>query len=222
MAAKKYLRIGFCLAAVALLGGATLRAGFAEDAPKERSDGKAANSTAAPSTATDAAVKGTGAPAAGKTLDDIDTRISVQPHGNGARPQDAARPKAKIVSPSLGNLRRRAFAPRQYHVMRNAIGVAVPEREAVVRHGVEHPAVLPVAHPIPGAGGLAAGASKPKAEIHIDRLVPHPAPLNNVTALNRATINGSNAIRHGSALSGIGGPARTTIGLNGTAIWRKR
>ncbi|MGO9702734.1 MAG: hypothetical protein ACLPX7_26140 [Xanthobacteraceae bacterium] len=36
--------------------------------------------------------------------------------------------------------------------------------------------------------------------------------------MNRSAINGTNLIRAGSAPSGIGGPAKTVAGINGTTI----
>ncbi len=67
----------------------------------------------------------------------------------------------------------------------------------------------------PGVTGNAAGRSS-KAEGHFDRPMPQAHPVVRPIVPNRAAINGTGIMRHGSGPSQIGGPAVT--GISGTTI----
>jgi len=47
---------------------------------------------------------------------------------------------------------------------------------------------------------------------------PHASPTVTITVPNRATISGTGVLRSGSGPAKLGGPAKTTSGINGTSF----
>jgi hypothetical protein len=148
----------------------------------------------------------------------IDTRITVfsrRPPGGRGKPENA-----KVVRIAPRNLLARPFAPAAAEpIGRNSIGAFVVHREGPVEHGGPH--FPTVAHsPPPGAIGTLGSATGrfAKPDALSVRSVPGANPAVRVGAVNRGTINGTSLARPGSAPSGVGGPAKTAAGLNGSAI----
>jgi hypothetical protein len=106
---------------------------------------------------------------------------------------------------------------------RNSIGVFVAHHEGPAqRTGERFPTVMygPAFGPI-GSAGSATGRLT-NDEGAIVRLPPNSNLVVRPTILNRGTINGTSLIRSGASSSGIGGPAKTAEGINGTMIRPKR
>ena len=125
--------------------------------------------------------------------------------------------KAKLKPPTPDHSRPRRLLVRPAEgVRRNAIGVHLPPREEsrtvpIVVHG---PTVAP------GVGiGAIGGMGKSLNVSPRERLVHAPPTLRMVTApANRGTISGTAMTKPGTSISGIGGPAKSVVGINGSTI----
>jgi hypothetical protein len=123
----------------------------------------------------------------------------------------------------LRNAHRRTFQPSKIVTApaRNAIGASLPQNESVV-HGnnAARPANTPTPHPIAGvgAGGAESGDRFRKVEGS-----PEPRAIVNPVVKpaipNRGAINGTGRVNRPGAVSAqLGGPAKTTTGINGSGI----
>jgi hypothetical protein len=205
--------IGLCLLAVVLLDVLAPRASFAEESGSAAHDGAGSKAAAehsgsgSPSGENTAGGAGKSGPE-NKDSDRIDTRITVQPHGSAVRRDDAQELKAKARSSARGNLPpHRLSAPDPSGgVARNAIGMPVAPHEDPKRRDGEPSGLRPAA-PLP-----AAAAGRPPI------LKPNAGSIVSPSASSRGAINGTSVIRPGHAPSGVGGPAKTVAGINGTTI----
>jgi hypothetical protein len=221
MSTENGLRTGSCLLAVVLIGVAlSMRAGFAEDAGSAaRDDAKASDHSTAPtgdkldiqSAPRGENDKGIAGESGDKTPDGIDTRIAVQPRRAGAKFGTDA--KAKIELPAPANLHRRTSpaARPSNQILRNAVGVPVPQHESAERHDGVHSGYFSGPH----------GANLTKPEGHIDHPAAIAKPLVVPTIANRGAINGTALVHRGSGPSRIGGPSTAAVGINGTTIRSK-
>jgi hypothetical protein len=200
-----------------------------EAAPQPPGDAKAANS---PAHSPDAGPSGdNSASAPGRaTTDDVDTRITVQPHGpSSAKPARIGGAANPIVPVKLINPHRRTFSPSRAanRLPPNASGVAGPRRQNVQQSlGERLQYNGSVQRPSIGApGGVAVG--KPGTALDRQSAVPSTS-ISPIGAGSKSVIHGgvggTSFNRHalGSGSAGIGGPARTVTGINGTSIRETR
>jgi hypothetical protein len=180
----------------------------------------------------DAAAPGGDSIAGGKPPDDIDTRITVQPHRGNNKGGHFGDNKSKSESTTVQhNVHRRAFrlSPPPHQTVRNAIGIPVPRHEGTERHEGEHrDLVVGPRNPASGATAAAEGASGHfiRPEGSIDRpLPPPPNLLGKPPAENGRGISGTGLkagpTRHSSGTASLGGAPPTVNGINGTTIRRK-
>ncbi len=236
MATKYYLTIGFWLA-VALLGASPKVVCVAQEA--HSGDGAAERSAVSgseaavpntpnsgtqsvPGASGDAAKISTGEgaprePGAGGNAEAIDTRITVVPRRpGGGRDKVGGSRAVKLVAPRNLLARRVAVPNGTEPVVRNALGAVVPRREGFDQHNRERLSIV-VPNSASGASGLADSAigritKSQGSSGRPPRLIVRPV------VVNRSAVNGTSLIRHGFAPSGIGGPAKTVAGINGTTI----
>jgi len=105
-----------------------------------------------------------------------------------------------------------------HQTARNAVSAPVPQRAGTEHPGGEHAIVLSAPHFGEGSiGGTGAHTGLVKLE-------PAPvfpgSPNTNAhasTTLNRG-INGTSVSHHGPVQAGIGGPSKTSGGLNGSTV----
>ena len=226
MLTNNHSRVGNSLFAVMLLGLLT-QAAFAEDTDAGRHEGNStSNLSAAPSAPPSSAQTSSGENAASestaKSADDIDTRISVQPRRTGTKPGKVGEARAKLSLPAVKNPHRRVFsasaASRQ--TVRNAVSVPVSQQELLERHAGEHPFAASTPHISAGAigvvGNAGVGVAKPGAGLIRQTSLP-PSPGVGSPMLNRG-ISGTSVGHRGVNPSGLGGPAKTAAGINGTTI----
>lgn len=237
MATKHYLTISLWLA-VALFGALPNTASVAEgagggDAAVERNTASGSESAvrntqnpgtqSAPAAGGEAAKSSTGEGApretsAGGNAEGIDTRITVPPRRSGGGRDKIAGPKAVKLVPPRNLLARRAAVPSGAEpVVRNAVGAVVLRHAGFEQHNGERSLTV-VPSSISGTSNPAASAiGRP-----VKSLGPSERPTTSLivrpVVVNRSAINGTNLIRAGSAPSGIGGPAKTVAGINGTTI----
>ena len=156
----------------------------------------------------------------------IDTRVTVP--SATLRP-DKARdrtPLVKFGAPANFWVRRSPTAGASESITRNAIGLPVVPREGS-RGPSDEPHGLPAQVLAPAAPGTVQGsvADLNRAEGGIDRpTVPRSSTGSIVNApfVQRGKIDGTGMIRPGFAPSGVGGPAKTVAGINGTTFRLKR
>jgi hypothetical protein len=203
----------------------------AEDAaPQPSSDAKATNSAAhSPdsSPASNNSAPGSG----GANPEDIDTRITVQPHGPPAgKPARVGGATNPIVPLKLINPHRRTFSPSR------AANRFAPNGSGVL--GVQHQNVRqnlgerfeyqglgqrPAIGGSGGVGGASLGLAKPGSTPGRQQIL-QPTGISPIAGgaktLIRGGIGGASVNRHavGSGTAGIGGPARTVTGINGTSV----
>jgi hypothetical protein len=208
-------RIGLHLSAIALYASLAMASSFAQenergDAPRHGDN----TSDAAPKPET---TRGDG------DASEIDAHVAVP-----ARHPKIVRDKAgswTIVKPGAPRnlLARQRFVPAVFGpVARNSIGVAVIQRDAMEQHGGAHHVFSAVTHsPAFGLNANSAGKVEPvpifgRSTTQSANLFARPL------APNRSGINGTAIAHHGSALAGIGGPAKSVTGISGTSIRPKR
>ena len=226
MLTDNHSRVGNSLFAVMLLGLLT-QAAFAEDTDAGRHEGNStSNLSAAPSAPPNSAQTSSGENAASestaKSADDIDTRISVQPRRTGTKPGKVGEARAKLSLPAVKYPHRRVFsasaASRQ--TVRNAVSVPVSQQELLERHAGEHPFAASTPHISAGAigvvGNAGVGVAKPGAGLIRQTSLP-PSPGVGSPMLNRG-ISGTSVGHRGVNPSGLGGPAKTAAGINGTTV----
>lgn len=214
MTGKAWLGLYLYLLAVVLLDTCAARTSFAEEGhakSDQKSDNQPAHSTEGGKDERGAG-EGDHHPTGpdGHDHDRADTHISVEP--NGPTRRDAAKDvRARPRSFTYGNLRQhRLLAPPAGGVARNAIGVTLPP------HEVGHVTPM-VVHGPAAAPGLGIGANGPNAKPS-HGFHPVLAPGVIAAPVNRATIAGTGMTKPGSSASGIGGPAKAVVGINGSKI----
>jgi hypothetical protein len=211
------LRIGLYLSAIVLLGALATRTSFAEEA------GSSAHDDSKPSgTSANAPEKSVNTPDIdGKNPDGVDPRIAVQ----SGRLGDGRDNRGKVESLAARNSYRRTLStPRvSNRTVRNPVGMPVTRHEDLGRRDGEprssQPAA-PVSAPAAGVTPTAAGGLA-KTDVGFDRppvLKPNPNPIIGPTPLNRGTTNGAGQIPTRVGPSGVGGPAKSVAGINGTSI----
>jgi len=219
MPTNNHARIGYWVFAAVLFGLVTQGA-FADDIEAGGNHGNTtSNASAAPGGSQVPSSEATVSETTTKNTDDIDTRITVQPHHPGNRPGKVGEVKAKFSLPGVKNPHRRVFSASgaNKQTVRNAVSIAVGQRELLDRHPGEHPFMMPAPHLPAGAvgvvGNTTVGIAKTDSGLVRQIIVP---PSASQTSLNRG-ISGTTA-RHRISSAGIGGPARTATGLDGTTI----
>jgi hypothetical protein len=135
--------------------------------------------------------------------------------------------KSAIESLATRNLHRRMLLlPRPPHpVVRNAIGVPIPQHRDAERHDSVHPNSLAISHNAPAGSAVvpgAPGSRLTKIEGGADRRVPNPNPVITPPAAKSGAITGTGLTHHNSGPSQIGGPKAATAGINGTTIRPKQ
>jgi hypothetical protein len=201
----------------------------AEDAaPQPSSDTKATNSPAhspdsLPANNSSASASG------GANTEDIDTRITVQPHGAPAGKFGRVGATNPIVPLKLSNPHRRTFSASRAanRFAPNASGVPAPERQNLQQNFGERfeyqgPGQRPAIGGTGGVGGGGVGLAKPGSTLgHQQNVQPTGiSPLGANAKTLHGGIGGSSITHHavGIGSAGIGGPARAKTGLNGTLM----
>jgi hypothetical protein len=126
---------------------------------------------------------------------DSDAPVTVSP------PRD---PSVKREMPLNLQTRRAPLPAPQNPVPRNSIGeIAAPHESMTVIDGRRLSSAAPA--PVLGAIGP-----------------PHPGPVVSVTMPSRGKVDGAGLIRPSVAPTGLGGPAKVVVGINGTTLRSKR
>jgi hypothetical protein len=225
MMSESHLRIGVYLLAIALvLSALPVRTGFAEDVDATHNNRNVANPSAETGSAQTPSGEDAASASAGKDSDDIDTRITVQPHSVNGKPGKAGNLKAKPNAPIVKNLHRRTFSASRAstRTLRNAISVPITSHQGMERSLSEHigaPSSLRGHASGTGVPGTETFGSA-RSEVEPARRSPAQAiggGIGGPTSLNRG-VSGTSLSRPGASASGIGGPAKTVAGINGSAI----
>jgi hypothetical protein len=219
------------LALTVVLAAASATSATAEDAaPQPSSDAKETNS--AVHLPDSLPVNNNSAPASGgANTEDIDTRITVQPHGPPAgKPGRVGGATNPIVPLKLINPHRRTFSPSRAanRFAPNASGIPAPQRQNVQqnlgeRFEYQGLGQRPAIGGTGGVGGGGVGLAKPGSTLGHQQILQStgisPAAGGSKTLI-RGGIGGA-SLNHravGSGTAGIGGPARTVTGINGTSV----
>jgi hypothetical protein len=225
MATKSGLRIGSRLLVIALLGALTAGAGFAEEAGSSSQDhGKGPDLSAEPGGAPSPSSEDAASIPGGKNHDDIDTRMSVQPRHPAAKADKVGEAKSKIKLPLVKNLHRRTFSASgaSNRTARNAIAVPITEHEGMARQQGEHIDLPTALHSPAGTPGIvennAIGLAKPQPGLARPIIwPPNKSPIVGPIAVTHG-ISGASMGRRGVGPAGLGGPAKTVAGINGTTV----
>ena len=233
MIVKRRMKLKFVSLSLTLVFAAALAtSAAAEDAaPQPSSDAKA---TSSPAHAPDSLPAGNGsAPAAGAAnTEDIDTRITVQPHGpSSGKPGRVGSTTSPIVPLKLINPHRRTFSPSRAanRLPPNASSISGVQRQNVQQNLGEHfeyeglvqrPAIAGTSGA--GSGGVGLGQGSTLGRHHEFNRLSFPRWAAVTKTIIRGGIGGASLNHHsaGSGPAGIGGPARTVTGINGTSIQR--
>jgi hypothetical protein len=151
-------------------------------------------------------------PSGGRDVDGIDTRITVLPHRPDRKSDTVRDTKTKFKLGVPASVRGRPLLHPGVPALaaRNAIALPVAARTDLPRPSGE-------------PRGLSEQSSKPsglnpgRRRVGLSQIGPDAS----VAAYKSGKINGTGLIRPGTAPSGIGGPARSTAGINGTTITSK-
>jgi hypothetical protein len=231
MTIDRRAKLKFVSWALMLAVAATLatRAWAAEDGSQPSGDAKANNSET--QSRDSSAIDKNAAPvSSGVDTEDVDTRITVQPHAPAGKPGKVGGTANPIQPLKLVNPHRRTFSPSRAgnRIAPNALGVLNGQRQILRRGGAEHfePAGVRPTLPIgTGAqeGSLSAGLTKPEHNIGRRPIFPSTGISSSgagAKAFNRGGIGGPGSTHYslGANSSGIGGPARAATGINGTLI----
>ena len=155
-----------------------------------------------------------------KDLGPINSRITVQPSLHGARPEMIREVKSKIRRNTAKV--RHTFSPgKASRIMRNAIGLPVTPHNGIAGHDS-----VPAGLPSGAASGVAVSGSNSLAKPYPgqDRLGvsrPNAGTIMPSRVANRGTINGTSFSQRGFVPIGLGGPAKTVVGINGSMIRAK-
>jgi hypothetical protein len=215
---------------LSLAGALAMSAAAEEASPQPSSDAKATNSAAhsPDSSPTD---NNSTPPSGGANTEDIDTRITVQPHGPPpGKPGRVGGATNQIVPLELVNPHRRTFSPSRAagRFVPNASGIPGPQRQNGQQNlgkRFEYKGLgrRPVIGGTGGGGSGGVGLAKPGSTLGHQQIL-QPTGISPITGgaktLIRGGIGGA-SLNHravGSGTVGIGGPARTVTGINGTSI----
>jgi hypothetical protein len=217
---------------LALATGLATSAPAEEAAPQPSGDAKTTNSTPqSPDSSTAGENKTPGAD--GVNTEDIDTRITVQPHAPPGKSGKLGGATTPIQPLKLVNPHRRTFSPSRAasHISPNASGIQNGQRQ-ILQHGAEEHFDANGARLTPNVGGATGvgnaniGLVRP-GMIGREPIFHSPAisPLA-VSAKNHVgvSVGGPTSNHHAVGMSavGIGGPAHTVNGINGTSIHESR
>jgi hypothetical protein len=220
------MRLRLTISIMILLALAARCPGFAKEAHSQHgahatATGKGASgkSPSGNSAGTNLASAKGASPAASKSNTAIDAETNISPPV--LPPQDFARqrnlqavPSVKIVTPGNSAAHNRVDATTT-HALRNAIGQPVAQPKGAQAHV---PPALQTSGATPQPVLHGGTASAP-----VVSSVPARSntPAVSVANLPSRSINGAAVIRPAVPPSGIGGPARATHGINGTAVQNK-
>ena len=235
MAIDRRMKLSFVCWALTLALAASLATSAAAEEPAAQtpSDAKASNSgTQSPDSSAAGENK---TPDSGRvSTEDIDTRITVQPHAPPGKSGKLGGTTNPIQPLKLINPHRRTFSPSRA-VNRNspnASGILNGQRQ-ILQHGPgEHfessgVRLTPNVGTATGVGNANIGLAKPAGTIGREPLFHSPtiSPLGaGAKSLAGGSIGGPTANHRavGAGTVGIGGPARTVNGINGTSIRESR
>jgi hypothetical protein len=209
------MRLRLTVPIIVLVALAAPSPGFAKEAHSQHGAHATANKGASG--------KGVSTKAASPTETKSNSMIDVEatvpppvlpPQGFARQRNLQAIPSVKIVTPRNSAAHDRA-SPTTTHAVRNAIGQTVAQPKGAQAH-VSPALQTSGATPQPVLHGGTASAP-------VVSSVParSNAPAVNVANLPSRSINGAAVIRPAVPPSGIGGPARATHGINGTAVRNK-
>jgi hypothetical protein len=202
-------------AAVALFAASPMQASVAEDAPA--------------SAGVKSQDSGSNGHEGGQQLPNESDASSTDLHAQGANPIDTHTPIQSSPDggrKTLGMTANFRLAPSSPHpwrppvpgvLVRNAIGFSASEPEGVKLHTGERSELprgpqgwVDATHGLPNRGRF--GNSNTIAAPATGNFLVHP------TNVNRGTIDGTSFSRPAFGSSGIGGPAKSVVGINGTMI----
>lgn len=230
-ARRMKLEFGCWVLTLALMAGLNTGSAAEEAAPTTSSEAKT-NHSGTQSPDSSAASENKTPDSGGVNTDDIDTRITVQPHappGKSGKFGGTANPVQPL---KLVNPHRRTFPTSRAanRISPNASGILNGQRQ-ILQHGPgEHfqsNGVPLSAGTATGAGNANLGLAKPGGTLGREPVFRSPAVLRLGPAakpLTGGSIGGPTAARRalGASTVGIGGPARTQNGINGTSIRESR
>ncbi len=201
------LKTGSLLLAIVLVGASAMQPGFAKTSAKSFAKTHHAHGIAAK-----CASPGTrpGAmhakPIEAQPADTGDAEIGAAPSRANATPERAWRANANTKTGALGNYQvRRVTVPSSPNsVPRNSIGVAVVPPPTTT--ATSEPTLKPAAPMTLAPQGASANRSVTAR------------PVTTASIPSRGKIDGAGLIRPSVALSGLGGPAKTFAGINGTTL----
>jgi hypothetical protein len=204
------LKAGSLLLAIVLIGASAMRPGFAKTFAKAFAKTHYAHGTAAKGASTGTRPSAKHAtPIETQPADTSDTAIDVAPSRAGtADKARGANVNTKSGAPENHQVRRVTVPGPSDTVPRNSIGVAVvpPPKSATTNEQAFKPAP-----PLTLA---------PQSAIANRSVIAKPVTTASVPS--RGKIDGAGLIRPSIALSGLGGPAKTFAGINGTTLRPKR
>jgi hypothetical protein len=219
------VKFGSLLLAIVLIGASAAQPSFAKAHHSHHdAKGKAASSVQRP------IAKGANSSNA-QAKDGSDVDIVPSPVGLTTDKARTTNVSVKNHTPENFQVRRVAVPAPSGTIPRNAIGVAIAPQKSVTASSGESfkpAAAAPIATSLgdgkadgyPGEPDIALKPSHPLATASIPSVsslsASNPAPQ------NRGRIDGASLIRPSVAPSGLGGPAKTVAGINGTTLRPKR
>jgi len=232
MTNDRQVKLKFASLALTLALAATLARGVsAQDADTIRSgDAKGINS------GTQSSDSSSGENAAGASgganTEGIDTRMSVRPHGPASKSGKFGEKTNTLAPLKLINAHRRTFSPSRaaHHVIPNPSGISAGPRQNLQPRpggqfesgGVKAPPEIGTAGAI---GRASTGLAKPDSNVGGVPLLPSGGTSGaGAKPFTRGSIGGTASNHHsiGMGTAGIGGPAHTVTGINGTLIRESR
>jgi hypothetical protein len=233
MAIERRIKLEFVCWALtfALTASSAVSAPAEEAASQPSGDAKAANSeTQSPGSSAAGENKAPDSGAANS--EDIDTRITVQPHAPPGKAGKLGGTTSRIQPLKLVNPHRRIFSPSRAasRVSPNASGILNGQRE-ILQHGPgEHfesngVRLTPNVGALTGAGNANISLAKPGSTLMREPIFHSPTiPPLGLGPKNHTGVGGPTSNHHavGASPVGIGGPARSVNGINGTSIRESR
>jgi hypothetical protein len=200
------LKAGSLLLAIGLIGGLAMQPGFAKTFAKTDAKTHHARGAAAEGASTakrPSAIRAT--PIETLPADSGDTAIGGAPSRGGVSPERARGANAtKSTAPGNYRVRRITVPGPSDTVPRNSIGVTVvPPPKTATTSG----SMLKLEVPLTRA---------PQSAIASRNVIAKP--MTTASTPSRGKIDGAGLIRPSTALSGLGGPAKTVAGINGTTV----
>lgn len=153
-----------------------------------------------------------------KDLGPIDSRITVQSSLRGARPEMTREVKGKIRR-NTAKVRQTFIPGKASRITRNAIGLPVTPHRGIAGHDA-----VPAGLPAGAAPGVVVSGSNSSAKPYPgqDRLgVSRPNAGTIMPSRVANAINGTSFSQRGFVPIGLGGPAKTVVGINGSMIRAK-